>query len=210
MCVYVYARPSPVQLSQPCLRQPFVITAAFIGLESDAVAHPVELLNLLQPQGMSPHHLSLKVAMPIMLMHNLNPLYGLANGTRFIIKAVLRHAIQAEVITGTHIGRQVLILRIPIMLSDNQLPFTQFLIKPAFAITINKSQGQALDKLRIFLPWPVFSHGQLYVAESRVGEQEGVKLLVVKKEGTPTSIIDNAVYTDSSELSLITTSTNGH
>ena len=41
----------------------------------------------------------------------------------------------------------------------------QFMLRPAFAMTINKSQGQSLDFAGI---WPQFAHGQLYVALSRV------------------------------------------
>uniref|UniRef100_A0A1A8A5Q1 Rrm3p n=1 Tax=Nothobranchius furzeri TaxID=105023 RepID=A0A1A8A5Q1_NOTFU len=84
------------------------------------------------------------------------------------------------------------------MPSDKQLPFTftrhQFPIKPAFATTINESQDQTFDKL--FWTRPVFSHGQLYAAESRAGGQEGVKVLAFNKEGTLMSIRDNMVYTD--------------
>ena len=43
----------------------------------------------------------------------------------------------------------------------------QFHIIPAFAIKINKGQGQSYNILGLYLPTFVFSHGQLYVALSR-------------------------------------------
>lgn len=45
----------------------------------------------------------------------------------------------------------------------------QFPIRLAFAMTINKSQGQSLKVCGLNLEHPCFSHGQLYVACSWVG-----------------------------------------
>ncbi len=54
--------------------------------------------------------------------------------------------------------------------------FKQFPLKPAWAITIHKSQGLTFDRLRIDLGKGTFAHGQLYVALSRARTLEGIKL----------------------------------
>ena len=43
----------------------------------------------------------------------------------------------------------------------------QFPIRLAFAITINKSQGQDIEKLGLYIYKPLFLHWELYVALSR-------------------------------------------
>src|SRR5437870_1048671 len=107
-----------------------------------------------------------------MLLRNLNPSIDLCNGTRLICKSLSPHLIEAEIIAGVYCGQTVLIPRISFIPGDTQLPFEfkrrQFPIRPAFAMTISKAQGQTIKFVVTFLPRPVFSHGQLYVAFSRV------------------------------------------
>jgi ATP-dependent exoDNAse (exonuclease V) alpha subunit len=56
----------------------------------------------------------------------------------------------------------------------------QFPIRLSFAMTINKAQGQTIPTVGVYLPEPVFSHGQLYVALSRATAKSNIKILAVK------------------------------
>ena len=73
--------------------------------------------------------------------------------------------------------------RIVMIPSETDFPFVlrrkQFPIRPAFCITISKGQGQSLESVGVFLPTPeaIFSHGQLYVALSRVQNPRGSKVM---------------------------------
>jgi ATP-dependent exoDNAse (exonuclease V) alpha subunit len=63
-------------------------------------------------------------------------------------------------------------------------------------MTINKSQGQTLGFVGLYLPSPVFSHGQLYVAMSRVKTPTSLKVLIAHNNdsnSTPNTT-DNVVY----------------
>ncbi len=130
---------------------------------------------------------------------------GLANGTRLIMVKLMQHIIDAEIATGPGKGRRVFIPRLSITPSDTErMPFTlrrrQFPLRPAFAITINKAQGQTLQTMEVYLPKPVFCHGQLYVAFSRCSSRRGVRVLVqggsrAALNGAPAGVYtSNVVY----------------
>ena len=61
-------------------------------------------------------------------------------------------------------------------------------------MTINKIQGQTLTYVGLYLKQPVFSHGQLYVAVSRVKSRKSLKILIENADGTCGSETQNIVY----------------
>lgn len=54
--------------------------------------------------------------------------------------------------------------------------FTQFPLRPAWAMTIHKSQGRTFDQIVIDLGSGAFTHGQTYVALSRCTSLAGIIL----------------------------------
>ena len=72
---------------------------------------------------------------------------------------------------------------------ERQFPFEwtrrQFPVKVCFAMTINKSQGQTLQHIGIWLSDSCFGHGQLYVAVSRVGSPLQIKFAIKKIDSYP-------------------------
>lgn len=160
---------------------------------------PIEFLNSLTVSGMPPHKLNLKENCIVMLIRNLNTAQCLVNGTRLRVKCMHQNTLDCEVLTGTALKKRILIPRINLTFSGTTLPFqfqrTQFPIIPAFAMTINKSQGQTFNKIGIMLRRPVFSHGQLYVACSRVRSFNGLKFYVNEGNGQGKLYNDERIFT---------------
>ncbi len=56
-------------------------------------------------------------------------------------------------------------------------------------MTISKSQGQTLDFVGIWLHDHLFTHGQLYVAMSRVSSINNLKIAICNNIGTTRNVV---------------------
>ena len=72
----------------------------------------------------------------------------------------------------------------------------QFPVRLAFGITANKAQGQTLKKVGICLRSNFFTHGQFYVACSRVESGKNLKIWIPNSKDYDYSYTDNVVYTE--------------
>ncbi|XP_036354835.1 ATP-dependent DNA helicase pif1-like [Octopus sinensis] len=111
------------------------------------------------------------ISSPVMLIRNLNP-SRLCNGTRLVIIKLFPNVIEAMIMTVCDKGQDIFILRISLVPLAADLSFTfrreQFPIRLSYVMSINKSQGQSLSVVGLYLAEPYFSHGQLYAGYSRV------------------------------------------
>lgn len=149
---------------------------------------PPEFLRTLNPPSLPPSDLQLKLGCPLILLRNLCPTRGLCNGTRMILVRMSRRVLEVKLIGGEHDGQLALIPRITLSPTEGQTGFAfilkrrQFPVRLAFALTINKAQGQSVNHVGIDLRVPVFSHGQLYVALSQATSSQNVQVLLPEGE----------------------------
>ena len=140
----------------------------------------IEYLNTLCPNGFPRHNINLKPGMPLILLWNISPKEGLCNGTKLIYQRTLNKVLLVRKLAGNN--KEVHIQQIKFIAESVSYPFEwargQFSICIAFATTINKSQGQSLKRVGVWLRVPVFSHGQLYVASSSTRDPDGLKFAI--------------------------------
>ena len=162
----------------------------------DVMRFNTEYLNSLYPAGFPRHIISLKPGMPLMLLRNINPKEGLCNGTKLIYVRNIHMKVLVCKLPGR--DKEILIPRIKFLPDPGSFPFEwsrlQFPVRIAFSSTINKSQGQTLKQVGVWLRSPVFGHGQLYVASSRVGNPSALKIAIKQQPKEQVDQTDNVVY----------------
>ncbi|KAL3076488.1 hypothetical protein niasHS_011809 [Heterodera schachtii] len=158
-------------------------------LDINEIESEVAALNRRSDSGMPPHRLRLKVGSVVVLLINKSDREGLINGTRIVLEELGDDRLVGRVINSNAVGGQVkfFIERTRNVYEDKtpggiKYERLQFPIKPAFAMTILKGQGQTISTIGIDLERDVFSHGQLYTAFSRATDGNNVRVYAPRRE----------------------------
>jgi ATP-dependent exoDNAse (exonuclease V) alpha subunit len=126
------------------------------------------------------------------LLRNFSIDNGLVKNIRVRIIDVGARLITVRRMTGfLNPTEDILIPRITfthVLPSGHTLHRRQFPLAPAYATTFNSCQGLTLDKVGVDLTVPVFSHGQLYTALSRVRNRQSIKVLLPHEDTTTTNV----------------------
>jgi ATP-dependent DNA helicase PIF1 len=157
-----------------------------LDIEGNVISDlPPEVLHHMSRPGIPVHNLQLKVKAVVMCMRNMSR--DVCNGTKLQVQNLHKNLINCLILTGPSQGSSISLPRITLI--DNKSPDTvilrrkQFPLSLAYAMTIDKSQGQSLQRVGIALETPCFAHGQLYTALSRCRDPSF--LAVYLPEGTP-------------------------
>ncbi len=113
-----------------------------------------------------------------------------------ILTCLHPHVLECHLLSGNNAGKTVFIPCITINADTAELPIAfsrrQCPVRLAFAMTINKSQGQSVTYVGLDLHTPVFSHGQLYVALSHCTLGQWIRVLFPPTENYTDTL--NIVY----------------
>jgi hypothetical protein len=166
-----------------------------------------EILNSINSTSVPPHLLNLKVN-DVCLVIRPMMCDNIATNMRVKLLQISPYLIRAEVLTESSDTDDKRVVFIPryrfkfrMKYGSFEMLRTQFPLRLAYAMTINKAQGQTLENVLFDCRSEPFSHGHTYVAMSRVRNVNNIKLFVSDnqlyiKENTEVSIpkIPNYVY----------------
>jgi hypothetical protein len=149
------------------------------------------------PAGLPPHSLLIKVNGVFRLLRNFSVDRGLVKNVRVVVTHTGTRRITVRLLRGVAgpVNRiddeDILIPRINFIAtlpSGHTLSRRQFPVAPAYATTFNNCQGLTLDILGVDLTRPLFSHGHLYTALSRIRHRSHAKICLRPGETTITNV----------------------
>eukprot|EP00889_Picochlorum_renovo_P006332 jgi/Picre1/33362/NNA_008686.t1 len=113
-----------------------------------------------------------------------------------VVTKLLQYSITARVLHGPRAGQEIPISRVEVTqdMGSFELKRCQLPIRVAFAMTINKAQGLTLKRVGVYLIDDVFSHGQLYVALSRCGDDQNIWVFGPEPDEEQNLWTKNVVY----------------
>jgi hypothetical protein len=187
--------PGPAQLFHSV---DFIPNSERLGEDDPLLNYPVEYFNEINCGSLPLAKLELKIGCPIMVLKNLDAANGVCNGSRGILTRHSNRVLEVRLLTGEHAGETVFIPRVANQPSEEENAFIftrrQFPIRVCFAMTINKSQGQSVKFVGLDVRSPAFTHGQFYVAVSRVTSVSNLK--VIWNEADREAKTQNVVYSE--------------
>lgn len=123
----------------------------------------LEFLKGLKCSRLSNRELNLQTNAPIMLPKNIDHSLGMCNGTHLVVTRLGKYVLEAKILTENNYDQKVFIPRMSLTPLDQHLHFKfeqqQFSFIIFYAMMVNKSQGQSLSYIGLFLKKLIFSHG---------------------------------------------------
>ena len=126
---------------------------------------------------MPPHSLRLVVGALYQLMRNFSAADKLMNHTHVILREVHSNHLLIETLDGRRFPLPRICFRWPLAVGTTNIIRRQYPLRPAYALTINGSQGSTLAKCVLDARSSPFCHGHLYVALSRVRQRSCIRVL---------------------------------
>jgi ATP-dependent DNA helicase PIF1 len=156
------------------------------------------------PPGLPSHTLTVKVNGIYRLIRNLSIDRGLVKNVRVIVTEVGNRLVTVRLIKIRNgvlhtEDDDILIPRISftyVLPSGHTLLRRQFPLAPGYATTFNSCQGLNLDAVGVDVTIPVFSHGQLYTALSRIPNRTRAVVRMRPGENTTTNVTYRELLTD--------------
>jgi len=162
------------------------------GIEGEELHDPlldtmnVEILHSLNFPGVPPHELRLAAGMVVVVLRNIDSKRRILNGSRFVIESIHPRGRLISLVRPEDYGKpdaeKILLPRIVFdcRLGDRsgRVQRKQFPLRPAYGLTVHKSQSATMDRVVVDCRLPMRTHGQLYVALSRVRLPQNVLILM--------------------------------